>query len=187
MSPKSIRLLVGVLCLTFVGVTQPGVAEEQSVYSVKASQVVVPADATLGSYRRTIQPFENWDLICDENLLAMTKICNVTQTIVDADGGLVFGWSLAATEQGEPVMIFRTRSDIAPGGHVRLQFPQSNVSVEVTGCDVAVCTGLLEVDLPLKRLIAEGVPLTVSYESNSEERVFETPLLGLNTALSAIE
>ena len=33
----------------------------------------VPQGAELGRYRRTIQPFENWELRCDENLKTKKK------------------------------------------------------------------------------------------------------------------
>jgi invasion protein IalB len=43
-----------------------------------------------GQYKRTIQPFENWTLICDENLKKKEKVCNLSQIISDASGNQVF-------------------------------------------------------------------------------------------------
>ncbi len=180
--------IIAWLALPLMLASQPSAAQAQGPYLVKPSQVALPHGAELGSYRRTIQPFENWELICDEDLSAMTKVCNVTQTITDATGALIFGWSLAATEQGEPMMIIRTNSDIAAGHPVRLHFPTTEqpVVVDVTGCDASVCTALLAVNLPLKQLIADGATIAVSYATGAGERVLHAPLEGLNTALQAI-
>ena len=52
-------------------------------YRIKPSDVAVPPDVKLGDYQRTIRPFENWTLICDENLKARKKVCNVSQIIED--------------------------------------------------------------------------------------------------------
>ena len=54
-----------------------------SGYRIKPSDVALPPDAKLGEYQRTTRPFENWTLICDENLQARQKVCNVTQIIED--------------------------------------------------------------------------------------------------------
>lgn len=76
-------------------------------YWIKPSEVAIPPDVPIGMYRRLIRPFENWTLICDENLKSKQRICNVSQLVVDKAGNTVFSWSLAATAQGKPVMILR--------------------------------------------------------------------------------
>jgi hypothetical protein len=80
----------------------------------------VPANVPIGKYRRIIQPFEDWTLVCDENLKAMRRVCNVTQSVVDQRGGLVFSWSLAATTQGVPIVIVRTPASVGKGTAVSL-------------------------------------------------------------------
>lgn len=80
-------------CLLLSGWLSPRAAGQQPPgpsYSIKPSEVTVPPGAELGRYRRIIQPFENWNLICDENLKTMKKICNITQSIVDQNGQFAF-------------------------------------------------------------------------------------------------
>lgn len=79
--PAPVRLAVS---------TSSRTAAPRPSYSIKPSEVTVPPGAELGRYRRIIQPFENWNLICDENLKTMKKICNITQSIVDQNGQFAF-------------------------------------------------------------------------------------------------
>ena len=63
-------------CLLLSGLPCPPAAGQEfsnSGYSIKPSEVSVPQGAELGRYHRTIQPFENWELRCDENLKRRRK------------------------------------------------------------------------------------------------------------------
>nr|WP_245426485.1 invasion associated locus B family protein [Phyllobacterium bourgognense] len=157
---------------------------------MKPSEVAIPEGAELGRYRRTIQPFENWELRCDENLKAKKKICNITQTILDGQGQFAFSWSLAATENGKPLMILRTRSELGEGKPVTLSFPSRKepVAVETNGCDSNVCVTYLPVGPVLREQIAKEANVQVSYSATGETTlVFEAPLKGLSAALAAIK
>jgi invasion protein IalB len=152
--------------------------------------VVIPEGAELAKYRRTIQPFENWELRCDENLKAKKKICNITQTILDRQGQFAFSWSLAATENGKPLMILRTRSGLGEGKAVILSFPSRKepVTIETNGCDANVCVALLPVGPVMREQIAKEANVQVSYKDTAETTlVFEAPLKGLAAALAAIK
>lgn len=46
-------------------------------YAVKPSDVAVPEGETLGEFRRMIQPFKNWTLICDESLKSKRRVCKI--------------------------------------------------------------------------------------------------------------
>lgn len=161
-----------------------------SEYSVKPSEVALPQGAELGSYRRTVQPFENWDLRCDENLKAKKKICNVTQTILDQAGQFAFSWSLAATEDGNPLMILRTRPDAGVKKPVILRFPgrKDPVVAETSGCDANVCVAILPVGPIMREQITKAVVAQISYESGSSALLtFKAPLQGLAAAVAAIK
>jgi invasion protein IalB len=149
-----------------------------------------PQGAELGKYRRTIQPFENWELRCDENLKAKKKICNITQTILDGEGRFAFSWSLAATEDGKPMMILRTRSELGAENPLILSFPgrKEPMTTLTTACDVNVCVAYLPVGPVLREQIAKGANVQVSYNDTAETTlVFEAPLKGLSAALAAIK
>ncbi|MEP7456811.1 invasion associated locus B family protein [Phyllobacterium sp. SB3] len=161
-----------------------------SEYSIKPSEVALPEGAELGSYRRTIQPFENWDLRCDENLKAKKKICNVTQTILDQAGHFAFSWSLAATEDGNPLMILRTRPDAGANKRVILHFAgrKDPVIAETSGCDVNVCVAILPVGPIMREQITKAVVARISYEAGSSVVLtFNAPLKGLAAAVAAIK
>lgn len=158
-------------------------------YSVKASDVIVPPGVEVGRYRRIIQPFGGWTLICDENLAAMQKVCNVSQTIVNSEQKMVFSWSLAATETGQPMMILRTTPDLA-GDRVTIGFADTQEALPVTmeGCDETVCVGLAPVAPVLRRHIVAGASAEVRFGTrNGAVVLIEAPLAGLASALEAID
>jgi hypothetical protein len=146
------------------GSSATGQEPSSAAFTIKPSEVVIPEGAELGKYRRTIHPFENWELRCDENLKAKKKICNITQTILDGQGQFAFSWSLAATENGKPMMILRTRSELGEGKPVTLSFPSRKepVTVETNGCDSNVCVALLPVGPVMREQIAKESKVQVS-------------------------
>lgn len=159
-------------------------------YRVKPSDVVIPADAKLGQYRRTIQPFENWTLICDENLKARRKVCNVSQIIEDQAGKMTFSWSLAATKDGKPYMILRTPPSAKSGGVMSLQFGgrSTPIDVRIDGCNEVVCVGMMQVGPAVREQIDKGALSEISYLTAAGAKItVNAPLNGLTTALRAIK
>ncbi|ATU92348.1 invasion associated locus B family protein [Phyllobacterium zundukense] len=188
---QALKFPTAVACLLLSG-WYPTAGQEipGPLYSIKPSEVTVPEGAELGRYRRIIQPFENWVLICDENLKSMKKICNVTQSIVDQNGQFAFSWSLAATEGGKPLMILRTRPGLGVKKPVMLTFSSRRepVSVETYACDPGVCIALLPVGPILREQIAKGATVGISYEAApAEPLAFDAPLKGVSAALAAIK
>ena len=148
------------------------------VYRIKPSDVPIPPGAKPGDIRRITQPFGAWTLICDENLKARTRICNVSQSFVDAAGTLVFSWSLAATRGGAPVFILRApvaaqedRTILVGVG--KLDGPTTPVAL--TNCDANICLGFLPLTPEIQRAITAG----------REARVRRTDRSGAPVVLSA--
>lgn len=159
-------------------------------YTVEPSDVVLPEGLAPGEYRRIIQPFENWTLICDENLKALQKVCNITQSIVDHEGRMAFSWSLAATETGKPMMILRIPAAAGQRERVSLLFPgrKTPVAVGLDGCNAAVCVGMVPVGPILREHIPNGTIPQVAYTTADGHTVtLNAPLKGLQEALQAIE
>jgi invasion protein IalB len=165
---------------------QPSLAGDQ-LYRVKRADIAIPAGASLGEVRRTLQPFPNWTLICDENLKARTKVCNVTQTFVDSFGASVFSWSLAATESGNPVFILRAPAAVGPAASVTVT-PASGkpLAAAVEACDAVVCVATLPLESTLGLEIARGEPVRISYEAGGPI-ILSAPLNGLAKAIAAID
>lgn len=190
---QALKRPISLACLLLSGLPCPPAAGQElsnSGYSIKPSEVSVPQGAELGRYRRTIQPFENWELRCDENLKAKKKICNITQTILDGEGRFAFGWSLAATEDGEPMMILRTRPELGEGKPLALSFAgrKEPVTTLVEACDANVCVTYLPVGPVLREQIAKEANVQVSYKDTPETTLaFEATLKGLAAALAAIK
>ncbi|MFG1423815.1 invasion associated locus B family protein [Roseixanthobacter liquoris] len=171
---------------------KPAASKELSPgYVVKPSDVVPPADVPLGQYLRTIRPFPNWILVCDENRVKKRKVCNISQEILGPSGASVFSWSLAATDDGRPVMILRTPTG-ASSGTVALELGdgQPHVTVPIYGCNEKLCIAYLALDARLRAAIeAERVVgITFDLKENGAARTesFRAPLAGLTQALSAI-
>lgn len=160
-----------------------------AAYRIKPSEVALPSNAKPGEYQRTIRPFENWTLICDENLGAREKVCNVTQIIEDQSGRMVFSWSLAATKDGKPYMIVRTAPQAKSDDPVSFKFEDRRdpVNIQIDGCNQAVCVGMLPVGPIMREQIAKDATPTISYMTADGKTVSVTAALkGLSTAVQTI-
>ncbi|MFK3668463.1 invasion associated locus B family protein [Ochrobactrum teleogrylli] len=182
-----------VACLLLSGSPRAvGQEVSQSVapqYRIKSSDVVVPPDVPLGQYRRSIRPFDKWTLICDENLHTRKMVCNVSQVIVDQAGALVFSWSLAATQAGDPFMVLRTAPNARPEGKISIKFPDrvNPVTITLNGCNAVVCVGKIAVGPIFRQQISKETEPQISYSMTSGENISVTASLkGLKEALSAI-
>jgi invasion protein IalB len=186
---RQVKLTSALLaCLLLAGVPRAA-GQEPSSYRIKPSDIVVPPDVELGNYQRTIRPFENWTLICDENLQARTKVCNISQIIEDVSGKVAFSWSLAATKDGKPYMILRAQRNAKSDGLVSLKFEgrEQPVDVHIDGCNEAVCIGMLPVGPIMREQISKGAAPEVSYQTTDGNTVAVTaPLKGLSKAVEAI-
>jgi invasion protein IalB len=160
-----------------------------SGYRVKPSDVAVPADAKLGEYQRTTRPFENWTLICDENLQARQKVCNVTQIIEDQAGQVAFSWSLAATKEGNPYMILRAPPIARSDAPVSLTFEgrKEPIKIQLDGCNQAVCVGMLPVGPIMREQISKAAASVISFPTTDGRTINVTATLkGLAAAVEAI-
>jgi len=159
-------------------------------YTIKASEVAVPAGVKLGQYRRVIRPFTNWTLVCDENLDRKRKICNISQSILGPSGDTVFSWSLAASEDGKPFFILRAPMSIGPQASIALDPGDGGktISVAVSGCNETVCIAYLPVSDRLRQAAAKGGTVDISYVAKDRptSAPFRAPLDGLAAALSVI-
>lgn len=158
-------------------------------YRIRPSEVVAPPDSQLGEYQRIIRPFENWTLICDENLKVRTKVCNVSQIIEDAAGRLAFSWSLAATKDGKPYMILRTAPDARKDGLISLKFGAKDkpIDVHIDGCDETVCIGMLPVGPAMRGQISKNAAPIIAYPTSDGTTVsVPATLNGLSAAVRAI-
>ncbi|MDX3806376.1 MAG: invasion associated locus B family protein [Bosea sp. (in: a-proteobacteria)] len=158
-------------------------------FAIKPAEVALPGGVAFGDYRRVIQPFENWTLICDENLKARKKVCNISQTLVDQTGETVFSWSLAATQDGKPMLIMRVPPNIGAGKDIVLRFPgKPQLQVKTNGCDARVCMALMPIGPVLRERIEKGASPEVSYAGAQQGTVtLNPPLKGLSEALAAIK
>jgi invasion protein IalB len=179
-------LLAGSLLSVGAAAGQEPVAEG---FRIRSSEVAIPPDAMLGEYQRIIRPFENWTLICDENLKARTKVCNVSQIIEDGAGKLAFSWSLAATNEGKPYLILRTAPNAKTDGLISLKFEGREKPVEIhfDGCNEMVCIGMLPVGPIMREQITKSAAPMISYPTTDGTTVSVTATLkGLSTAVEAI-
>jgi invasion protein IalB len=177
-------------CLLLSGPRAVGQEQAPSAYRIKPSDVAVPVGVKLGDYQRTTRPFENWTLICDENLQARKKVCNISQSFIDQSQALVFSWSLAADEKGKPYMILRTPSQAGAGNKLSLKLAgrKQPVDVQMQGCDASVCVGYVPVGPVLREQIGKETTVQVSYCLPSGATVsLDAPFKGLKTALSTIK
>jgi invasion protein IalB len=180
---------VFVTCLLLSGPKAVGQVANPPGFRIKPSEVVVPPDAKLGDYQRTIRPFENWTLICDENLKVRQRVCNVTQIIENQAGQVAFSWSLAANKAGKPYMILRTAPIAKNDGLISLRFEgrKDPVQIKLDGCSQVVCIGMLPVGATMREQITKNAAPTISYLTTDGRTISVTATLkGLSTAVKAI-
>ena len=160
------------------------------VYAVKPSDVVVPEGETLGEFRRMIQPFKNWTLICDESLKSKRRVCNITQSIVNAQGAVAFNWSLIATADGKPLMAMRIPAAAGVGAQIELAMGDSpdRIVAQTDRCDVSFCFATIAIGNVLRRHIRAATPCLVSYPlPQGGPVVLEAPLDGLSGVLAKLK
>lgn len=160
-----------------------------SAYTVKPSDVVVPEGETLGEFRRMIQPFKNWTLICDESLKSKRRVCNVTQSIVNAQGAAAFNWSLIATADGKPLMAMRIPAAAGVGAKIELAMGDSpdHIVAQTDRCDPNFCFATIAIGNVLRRHIRAATPCLVSYQLPQGPVVLEAPLDGLSGVLAKLK
>ncbi|ACM30134.1 invasion associated locus B family protein [Agrobacterium sp. SHOUNA12C] len=184
------RTAVFMACLLLSGPHAAGQEVASSNYRIKPSEVIVPSELKLGDYQRIIRPFENWTLICDENLKVRQRVCNATQIIENGAGQVAFSWSLAATKGGDPYMILRTAPVAKSDGRISLRFEgrKEPIQVRLDGCSKTVCVGMLPVGPILREQISKSSAPTISYPTMDGQTISVTaPLKGLSTAVKAIK
>jgi len=177
-----------IACLFLGGVASAG--KSSLILTIKPPEVKPPEGVPAGKYRRIIQPFGTWTLICDENLQEKTRVCNITQSIVDQTGRMVFSWSVVATRDGKPFMILRTLPGLGSKGEVKLAIPddRSPVNVPIEGCDKSVCIAKVPIGPRLRPQIAKGSVIGISYATPAGEKIkISAPLAGIDDAIKAIE
>jgi len=159
-------------------------------YVVKPSDVAVPEGETLGEFRRLIQPFKNWTLICDESLKSKRRVCNIMQTIVSAQGAVAFNWSLVATAEGRPLMMMRVPAAVGAGQPIELAMGDKpdRIVASTDRCDATFCFATIAIGDVLRRHIHAATPCRVAYQlPQSQPVVLEAPLEGLYLALSKLK
>lgn len=193
MTLASTRRLACLASLIWICVAAGAAAQSEapsSGYAVKPSDVAIPPGETLGDYRRMIQPFKNWTLICDESLKSKRRVCNITQTIVGAQGAVAFNWSLVATADGKPLMIMRVPAVVGPGQPIELAMGDKpdRIVAPIDHCEAGFCVATIAIGDMLRRHIRAATPCRVSYPlPQAPPVVLEAPLEGLYIALSRLK
>jgi len=156
-------------------------------FVVVPSAVQPPEGVELGSFRRSIQPFRNWTLICDEDLKKKQRICNVRQEIAIEGAGTIFSWAIAASESGEPKMIAALPAAVGNGGKVVLTFDGGGTFSAAANCNQRTCSALIPVGPQIRRHIAERLEIRVSFVAQPVGPIeFKAPMEGLDDALKAV-
>ncbi|WP_235901899.1 invasion associated locus B family protein [Ochrobactrum quorumnocens] len=183
-----LRATFGVVLLLLCEVIPAAAQAQNHRYFLKPSEVALPKGAQWGEIRRSIQPFENWTLICDENLKRKEKTCNVSQIITDQAGVAIFSWSLAATKNGEPFLLLRVPPLVEKQQALKVSFPgrAKPVVLDYKGCDDKICLAMLPVGPITREHIDRESDVTIGFSQNRQPVEIVVPLKGLKAALNAI-
>lgn len=158
-------------------------------YSVRPPPLAVPSGEP-GAVRRSIMQFYHWTLLCDTVFADNTQVCNVSQAVWNNDNAMVFSWSLAASDKGDPFMLLRTAPNADTKSPVRLAVKGSRQSVDIAfvGCNDKVCIAQTPVGPLLTQAIKNRSDITISYRLAGQGIFsFDTSFLGLKEAVAAIK
>lgn len=166
-----------------------GARDNLAGYSLRPPPLSAPSGAP-GAVRRTIMQFYDWTLICDATAAEKKQICNVSQALWDSQNAVVFSWSLAASDKGEPFMLLRTAPDTDIKTPLRLAVSGAAkvIALDFVGCNDALCMAQTPVGPVLTRAIGNEGDIAVSYRTASKGMLqFSLPLRGLKAAVAAIK
>lgn len=186
---KLLHAILSGLVLSLAGKAGFAFAEDiPNSYSLHPPAISVP-DGKPGETRRSLMQFYNWTLICDEILERKHMVCNVTQSVRDRNGRVVFSWSLAASDDGRPFMLLRALPDADKSAPVMLAMKTGGEPVKIAfiGCDQNICLARTPVGPVLAKAIDEGSVMKISYQMNDRKTIaFNTSFRGLKEAVASI-
>src|SRR5699024_6360174 len=131
--------------ITVVLAGEIAASSAEPTFMVVPSEIKPPTGVALGDFRRTFQPFENWTLICDEDLRAQSRICNIRQDIAVEGAGTIFSWAMAATDGGQERMIVTVPGSVGDGGDVILKFDGGVTYTAMASCTPQACSATIPV------------------------------------------
>lgn len=157
--------LVGgaVISLTIASLGEP-------VFKVAPSKVAPPPGVALGDFRRSFQPFENWTLICDEDLRLEMRICNIRQDIEIEGAGVIFSWAMAATDDGKERMVVNALGAIGEGGEIVLIFDDGTTYSARVQCTANACVTTVPVGPHIRRHIEQQLESRSVFPHHLSER-----------------
>ncbi|MFD1198441.1 invasion associated locus B family protein [Brucella gallinifaecis] len=162
-------------------------AYAQPEFRVRPSSVTVPDGVPIGQYRRVIHPFENWTLICDDNLATKIRLCDIRQEVEIVGAGIIFSWALTATENGPPMMKLMGPASIGVNGEIILTFNDGSTHrVKMLSCNTSNCIGHSPAGPKTQQHIKENLPINISFDIKRLGNFsFNVPMKGLSNALNA--
>jgi len=181
----AVRAVIFSMLMLLVG---PAIAGPTApVFTVVPSKIQPPEGVALGDFRRLYHPFENWTLICDDNLRTGVRICNIRQEIAVSQAGTIFSWTMADTETGEARMIVSAPAAIGDGGEILFRFHDGVTYSARVMCNPQACTTLVPVGPRIRKHIEQGLNVEISFLAPPVGEVrFSAPMKGLAAALAAV-
>lgn len=171
-------------CITLSGeaYSSPAIA-----FEVVPSRVQSPPGVPVGKFRRIYHPFENWTLICDENLQERTHLCNIRQEIAASGSGVIFTWIIAATDTGDPRIIAHGPATIQSGQAIQLRFKDDSTFRATVTCGPQSCSTTIPIGPKIREHIKNGYDIEVSFTAAPVGEVrFHAPMKGAASALMAV-
>lgn len=178
------------ILLAIIALLLPELAvQAQPEFRVRPSSVTVPVGIPIGHYKRIIHPFENWTLVCDDNLSSKIRLCDIRQEIEIVGAGVIFSWALTATENGPPMMKLLGPAGIGVNGGIVLTFSDGTTHrVKMLSCNKSICIGYSPAGPKTQHHINEGLPINISFDVDRLGEIsFTAPMVGLKEALKASE
>lgn len=157
------------------------------VSAVQPGDKVAPGDLV-----RTIRPFNNWSLICDQ-LLGRKRVCQL-QTSARTDQGGAVTWDIAPVKatgpKGEaierPMSLLRLPRDAQPEGGVSIGVEGLERAARIDGCDAAGCASGSLFEGKLVELVAGASTVTVSFDRGGKRERAIIAMAGFKEAVEGI-
>lgn len=164
-------------------------AHAQPEFRVRPSSVIVPDGIPIGQYKRSIHPFENWTLVCDDNLATKIRLCDIRQEVEIIGAGVIFSWALTATENGPPMMKLLGPAGIGVNGEIIMTFNDGSTHrVRMLSCNASNCVGHSPAGPKTQQHIKENLTINISFDIKGLGNIsFAVPMKGLSNALKVTD
>jgi invasion protein IalB len=166
---------------------QSPVATEQAPTSapITFATAVLPGEKVApGNFVRTIRPFNEWSLNCDQ-LLGVRRVCTLETSVRGSDGAEIV-WRLANLSNGLLAMVVRTPRDLDEAYGLHYGAEGMEKTEKGLKCGQSFCVLVAPFGGKTAEFVLGAATVTIGYSRGGRPQSANVPMAGFKEALDAI-